>query len=94
MIVNLNIMCKVYVNEIGKQIWLSQINSIDEETRQKHPEIESTIRSMLKEDDSITSELWTIMNVFGPYISMATSPFKITTIEVDKNPNFHPVPTS
>ena len=39
MVVNLNVLCKVQLNEIGKQIWLSQIDSLPEEVRTAHPEI-------------------------------------------------------
>ena len=88
MIVNLNCLCKVQLNKLGKQIWLSQIDAIDPETAEKHPEIAEAIRSMIKEDDTVSAELWTIMNVFGPYISIVTCPFTTVTMELDKNPNF------
>ena len=88
MIVNLNCLCKVYLNDLGKKIWFSQLEAIDPETAVAHPEIAETIKSMIKEDDSLSTELWTIMNVFGPYLSMVTCPFKTVTIELNKNPNF------
>ena len=88
MVVNLNVLCKVQLNEIGKQIWLSQIDSLPEEVRTAHPEIEATIKSQIDDNDCVECELWGIMNVFGPYISPASSPFKVFTIELNKNPNF------
>ena len=88
MIVNLNCQCKVYLNDMGKKIWFSQLEAIDPELAQAHPEIAETIKSMVKDDDSLSAELWTIMDVFGPYISMVTCPFKSTTIELNKNPDF------
>lgn len=88
MVVNLNVLCKVQLNEIGKQIWLSQIDSLPEEVRTAHPELEATIKSQIDENDCVECELWGIMNVFGPYISPAASPFTRMTIELNKNPNF------
>ena len=87
MVVNLNVLCKVQLNEIGKQIWLSQIESLPEEVRTAHPEIEATIKSQIDENDCVECELWGIMNVFGPNISPTSSPFKVFTIELNKNPN-------
>lgn len=88
MVVNLNVLCKVQLNEIGKQIWLSQIDSLPQEVRTAHPEIETTIKSQIDENDCVECELWGIMNVFGPYISPQASPLRSTTIELNKNPNF------
>lgn len=88
MVVNLNVLCKVQLNKIGKQIWLSQIDSLPEEIRTDYPEIEATIKSQIDENDCVECELWGIMNVFGPYISPESSPFKVFTIELKKNPNF------
>jgi hypothetical protein len=88
MIVNLNCLCKVYLNDLGKQIWLAQLEQLSSEIKKDHPEIEKTIKSAIQPDDSIELELWTIMNVFGPYTSLVTCPFKTVTMELNKNPNF------
>lgn len=88
MIVNLNAMCKVQLNEVGKQIWLSQLEALPEEVLKSHPEIIQTIRNQIDENDCVEAELWAIMNVFGQYISPQASPFRSTTIELNKNPNF------
>ena len=88
MIVNLNVMCKVQLNEAGKQIWLSQTNGIPEEMLQAHPELPDTLSKMIDENNCLEAELWTIMNVFGPYISQIGIPFTKSTIELNKNPNF------
>ena len=88
MIVNLNTMCKVQLNEVGKQIWLAQTEGIPEETLKAHPELPETLKNMIDETDCLEAELWTIMNVFGPYISRIGIPFTRSTIELNKNPNF------
>lgn len=91
MIVNLNVMCKVKLNELGKVIWLSQIDSLPEDVKQNQPEVVEQIRSKIDADGYIELELWGIMNVFGQYISPVQSPFEINTLELHKNPNFNPV---
>ena len=88
MIVNLNCLCKVQLNEAGKQIWMSQTNGIPEELLQAHPELPDTLSKMIDENNCLEAELWTIMNVFGPYISQIGIPFTRSTIELNKNPNF------
>ena len=87
MIVNLNTMCKVKLNELGKVIWMSQIDSLPEEMK-NNPEVVSNIKNKIDEDNCVELELWGIMNLFGPYISPVKSPFVSTTIEINKNPNF------
>ena len=76
---------RLMISEIGTMVPKPYPNP---ETAAAHPEIAETIKSMIKEDDSLSTELWTIMNVFGPYLSMVTCPFKTVTIELNKNPNF------
>lgn len=89
MIVNLNCLCKVQLNDFGKHIWLQQIEELPEELRKEHPEIVEAITAQIKPDDTITLELWSIMNVFGPYMSQLRHPFKVTTVELLKNPIFN-----
>lgn len=88
MIVNLNVLCKVALNDFGKVIWLSQIDSLPEEMKQNNPEIVTAIKNQIDSEDCVEAELWAIMNVFGPYLNPANSPFRSTTIQLDKNPNF------
>lgn len=88
MVVNLNVLCKVRLNDYGKQIWLAQINQLPEEVLQSQPEIADSIRNQIDENGCLELELWAIMNVFGPYISPVKSPFRVTTLELNKNPNF------
>lgn len=90
MIVNLNCLCKVQLSELGKVIWLSQVDSLPEEIKQQHPEIAQTIRNQIDKDDCVEAELWAIMNVFGQYMNPDRSPFRSTCIQLDKNPNFNP----
>ena len=87
MIVNLNTLAKVYLNEQGKMIWMSQIESLPEQLQQNTELIES-IKNKVNPDGSLEIELWALMNLFGPYISMIESPFKTTTIEISRNPIF------
>lgn len=89
MIVNLNCLCKVQLNDFGKQIWLNQIEELPEELRKEHPEIVEAITAQIKPDDTITLELWSVMNVFGPYMSQLHNPFKGTSVELLKNPIFN-----
>lgn len=91
MIVNLNVLCKVQLNDLGKQIWLSQIDSLPEEVKQNRPDIIAGIKGKIDGDSCIELELWAIMSCFGPYINQTTLPFTSTTIQLDKNPNFNPV---
>lgn len=88
MIVNLNVMCKVQLNEVGKMIWLSQVDDLPKEVLEAHPEIAQTIRNQIDENDCVEAELWAIMNVFGQYVSPQSLPFRSATIELNKNPNF------
>lgn len=88
MIVNLNTMCKVKLNEQGKAIWMSQLDQIPEEILQMQPDIVEKLTNMIDENNYVESELWTIMNVFGPYISQVSMPFETSTIQIMKNPNF------
>lgn len=88
MIVNLNVMCKVKLNELGKVIWLSQVDSLPEDIKSSRPDIVASIKSAIKEDSTIETELWSIMNIFGPYMNPTSMPFDTTTIELNKNPNF------
>lgn len=90
MIVNLNVMCKVRLNELGKVIWLSQIDSLPEEVKQNQPEVVEQIRSKIDTDGYIELELWGIMNVFGQYVSPVQSPFESPVLDIYKNPNFLP----
>lgn len=90
MIVNLNVMCKVQLNEEGKQIWLSQINGIPDEVKRSHPEIAQSIRNKIDVDGCLELTLWEIMNMFGPYISQTSIPFAQYSIQLHKNPHFRP----
>ena len=87
MIVNLNTLCKVQLNDLGKVIWLSQIDNLPDEMK-SNPEIIANIQNKIDSDDCIEMELWGIMNVFGQYLSPVKSPFTRMTIEINKNPNF------
>ena len=87
MIVNLNTLCKVKLNDFGKTIWLSQIESLPEDAK-NDPQIVSNIKNQIDSNGFIELELWGIMNVFGRYISPANSPFQTMTLEINKNPNF------
>lgn len=90
MIVNLNTLCKVKLNELGKVIWMSQIDSLPEEIKTNQPEVIESIRKQIDSEGCVELELWGIMNVFGQYISPVQSPFEVNTIEIKKNPNFNP----
>lgn len=91
MIVNLNALCKVQLNDLGKQIWLSQIDALPDEIKKTRPDIIAGIKGQIDKDSFIQLELWAIMSCFGPYINQNTLPFTSTVIELDKNPNFNPV---
>ena len=84
MIVNINTLCKVELNDFGKAIWLSQVDSLPE--NMKTEEIIDAIKSKIDSNDCVEAELWVIMNVFGPYINHANIPFRSTTIQLDRNP--------
>lgn len=88
MIVNLNCLCKVQLNDLGKKIWLSQIENIPEEVLQAHPEIPEALKKRIQLDDTLECGLWELMAIFGPYISMVSIPFRTQTIELKKNPDF------
>ena len=88
MIVNLNVLCKVQLNELGKVIWISQLDELPEEVVDSRPDIVAEIHNKIDENDCIEMELWRIMNIFGRYISDKSSPFTRCTIELNKNPNF------
>ena len=88
MIVNLNVMCKVRLNDFGKVIWLSQVDSLPEDIKSNRPDIVAAIKNAIKEDNTVETELWSIMNIFGPYMTPTSMPFDTTTIELNKNPNF------
>ena len=88
MIVNLNVMCKVQLNELGKAIWMSQIDALPPEVQEQHPEVVSAIKNSIDEHNCLELELWKVMNIFGRYISQVDSPFKVNTLELNKNPNF------
>ncbi len=88
MIVNLNTLCKVKLNDFGKVIWLSQIDSLPEDVKTTQPELVNTIKNMIDENNCVETELWNIMHIFGPYLSPVSMPFSIGTIELNKNPNF------
>lgn len=87
MIVNLNTMCKVRLNDLGKVIWMSQIDSLPDDAKNDLQIIE-TIKSKIDSDGCVELELWGIMNLFGQYLSPVKSPFDTMTIELNKNPNF------
>ena len=87
MVVNLNTLCKVKLSELGKAVWLAQIDTLPEDAK-NNPEIVANIQNKIGSDDCIELELWAIMNVFGRYVSPVNSPFRTTTIEINKNPNF------
>lgn len=88
MIVNLNVMCKVRLNEFGKVIWLSQVDSLPEDIKSSRPDIIAAIKDAIKEDNTVETELWSIMNIFGPYMTPTSMPFDAATIELNKNINF------
>ena len=88
MIVNLNVMCKVRLNDVGKVIWLSQVDSLPEDIKSNRPDIIASIQNAIKEDSTLEAELWSIMNIFGPYMTPTSMPFDTTTIELNKNPKF------
>ena len=52
MIVNLNVMCKVKLSELGKMIWLSQIDQLPEETK-SDPMMIANIKNKIDADDCI-----------------------------------------
>ena len=87
MIVNLNVECKVKLNDLGKQVWLHQFNGLPEDMKNSHPEILTALQSAINPDDTIKTTLWEIMSVFGPYLTMTSNPFSSTTIELIKNLN-------
>lgn len=87
MIVNLNVKCKVILNDLGKQAWLSQFHSLPDELKEDHPEILDLLTSAIGKDNGVEATLWEIMALFGPYISMTNSPFESTTIELHRNLN-------
>ena len=87
MIVNLNTLCKVQLSELGKVIWLSQVDNLPEELR-NNEKIVADIKNRIDDNNCIEMELWGIMNVFGPYVSPNKSPFVTSTIELNKNPIF------
>lgn len=88
MIVNLNVMTKVQLNELGKQIWLGQIQQLPEDIHQNQPQVIQAIKDRIDENNCIELELWALMSIFGPYISPVETPFTSTTIELKKNINF------
>ena len=88
MIVNLNVMCKVRLNDFGKVIWLSQVDSLPEDIKNTRPDIVAAIKNAIKEDNTLETELWSIMNIFGPYINPKSMPFDTATIELNRNPKF------
>ena len=87
MISNLNVLCKVQLNDLGKKIWLAQIDRIPAEVLQNQPDIVTNIQNKIDENNCVELELWAIMNIFGPYVSPVNSPFTRTTIELKQNPN-------
>ena len=88
MIVNLNVMCKVKLNELGKVIWMSQVDSLPEDIKKNRPDIIASIKNAIKEDNTVETELWTVMTIFGPYMNPTSMPFETATIELNKNPKF------
>lgn len=88
MIVNLNVKCKVTLNELGKQVWLSQFHSLPDEFKAAHPEILTTLEKAIDENGRVETTLWETMMLFGPYLSMTQSPFDSPTVELNKNPDF------
>lgn len=88
MIVNLNVKCKVILNELGKKVWLNRFHYLSDEFKEAHPEILDALESAIGKDDSVEAPLWEIMSVFGPYLSMTSNPFNSTTIELQKALNF------
>ena len=88
MIVNLNCLCKVHLTDVGKQIWLQQLEGIPEEFIQAMPDLPQQIKDAIKEDDTLELPLWQVMNLYGQFISDKSLPFKTTTIEINKNPDF------
>ena len=90
MIVNLNTICKVKLNELGKVIWISQIDQIPEDIKKTRPDLLEHIKNQIDSEGILEAELWTIMNIFGQYVSPSSMPFSTATIELDKNPRFNP----
>lgn len=91
MIVNLNTICRVQLSELGKMIWLSQIDSLStslEDQLEGQQELIEAIKSSIDENDCLELELWKIMNIFGRYISPQQSPFLLNTINLKRGPIF------
>jgi hypothetical protein len=88
MIVNLNVKCKVTLNELGKQAWLSQFHNLPDDFKEAHPEILTTLEGAIDKNNDVEAALWEIMAIFGPYFSMTQSPFDRPSIELNKNPDF------
>ena len=88
MVVNLHTLCKVQLNQLGKAIWLSQIELLPEELKNTNPELIEAIKTAVDSEGCVQTELWSIMNIFGPYMSPQSMPFVTTTVELDRNPNF------
>lgn len=87
MIVNLNVKCKVKLNELGKVIWLSQIDSLPDDLKQDE-ELICRIKNQIDADGNIEMELWAIMSIFGPYINQHQSPFQTNVLNLEKSPKF------
>lgn len=85
---NFNALCKVKLNDFGKKVWLSQIELIDEEVKEKNPLIVEEIKNKIlcSPDGIIEMELWKFMNLFGSYMSPTRTPFAETHIDIRHKP--------
>ena len=88
MIVNLNCLCKVRLSEFGKVIWMSQIDSVSEDTKKTNPQVIESIKNAIDPYGFISLQLWVLMTVFGPYMYSTSSPFASQTIDLLGNPKF------
>lgn len=88
MVVNLNVLCKVHLNETGKQMYNNLINQLPEELFQHNPNLFSILNQRISPEGYFEGPLWEVMSIFGSYLSQTTSPFTSTCIELQKNPDF------
>ena len=88
MIVNLNILCKLQLNDYGKQVWLSQFECLPDDIKQSRPDILETLKSAIDDNGVVQTTLWEAMAIFGPFITMTNSPFASPTVQLMRNINF------
>jgi len=88
MIVNLEVLCRVKLNEAGKQIWNAYLSKLPENFKEEHPQVYTELKNRVDADGYFESALWEVMQLFGPFISQHGTPFEVNTLDLDKNPNF------